>query len=200
MWSSRQTTLTLLFAVLGGLAWWLVQRQSESDAPTLVKARTPDYVVSAFQAIETGPTGHPSRRLEAEQMRQYVSEDLAELDQPELTLYQAEGPPWRAQSRQGLVLAGGDEVRLSLEVRIERAGSAGHRPVHLDTTALTIWPQRQFAQGEQPVRVESEGDWLTARGLRLWFAEPVRAEFPGRAHLLIVPEGSRPATRQDNTP
>jgi lipopolysaccharide export system protein LptC len=121
-------------------------------------------------------------------MRQYVGEDLAELDLPRLTLYEAEGPPWRATSREGLVLRGGDEVRLSNEVRIERAGSGGSRPVRLDTSEVTIWPRRQYAQGDRPVRIESERDWLTAQGLRLWFAEPARAEFPGRAHLFVAPE------------
>ena len=135
-----------------------------------------------------GPTGQPSRRLVAEQMRQYVGEDLAELDLPRLTLYEAEGPPWQATSREGLVLRGGDEVRLSNEVRVERAGSGGSRPVRLDTSEVTIWPRRQYAQGDRPVRIESERDWLTAQGLRLWFAEPVRAEFPGRAHLFVAPE------------
>lgn len=133
-------------------------------------------------------------------MRQFVNEALAELDQPELTLYQAEGPPWRAQSRRGLVLAGGDEVRLSSDVRIERAGSPGHRPVRLDTIALTIWPKRQYAQGKEPVRVQSEDDWLTAHGLRLWFAEPIRAEFPGRVHLFVNLTDSPPAMIQDARP
>lgn len=133
-------------------------------------------------------------------MRQFVNEDLAELDLPSLTLYRAEGPPWRADSRHGLLLAGGDEVRLSTEVRIERAASAGSRPVRLDTTELTVWPQRQFAQGDQPVRIESERDWLTAQGLRLWFAEPMRAEFPGRAHLFIAPQEPPPPGSEDGAP
>jgi len=188
VWSSRQAILALLFALVGGLAWWQLERQSSTKAPEPARPRAPDYVASRFEAIEMGPTGQPSRRLVAEQMRQYVGEDLAELDLPRLTLYEAVGPPWRAASREGLVLRGGDEVHLSNEVRIERAGSGGSRPVRLDTSEVTIWPRRQYAQGDRPVRIESERDWLTAQGLRLWFAEPVRAEFPGRAHLFVAPE------------
>ena len=200
MWSTRQTSLALIFALLGGLAWWLLQRQSPTEAPAPPRGRTPDYVVSDFQAIETDESGRPSRRLVAGQMRQFVNEDLAELDHPSLVLYQQEGPPWHASSREGLLLAGGDEVRLSTEVRIERSGSEGNRPVRLDTSKLTIWPQRHFAQGDRPVRIESEQDWLTAQGLRLWFAEPVRAEFPGRAHLFIAPDETPSPAAEDNLP
>lgn len=188
MWSSKQAILALVFALVGGLAWWQLGRQSATDAPEPARPRAPDYVASGFEAVEMGPSGQPSRRLVAEQMRQYVGEDLVELDLPRLTLYEAEGPPWQAASREGLLLQGGDEVRLSDEVRIQREGSGGSRPVRLDTSEVTIWPQRQYAQGDRPVRIESEGDWLTAQGLRLWFAEPVRAEFPGRAHLFVAPE------------
>ncbi len=200
MWSSRQSFLALIFALVGGLAWWLLQRQSPTEAPAAPRTRSPDYVVSGFTAIETDETGRPNRKLVAEQMRQFVSEDFAELDLPSLTLYQAEAPPWRADSRQGLLLAGGDEVRLSDAVHIERAGSQGNRPVRLDTAELTVWPGRQFAQGDRPVRIESQQDWLTAQGLRLWFAEPVRAEFPGRAHLFIAPEEPPSPTAEDTAP
>lgn len=200
MWSSRQTALALVFALIGGLAWWLLQRQSPTEAPAPERPRTPDYVVSGFQAIETDQTGGPSRQLVAREMRQYVNEELAELDLPELTVFQSDGPPWRASSRAGLVLAGGSEVRLSDQVRIERAGSEGHRPVRLTSSELTVWPQRQFAQGDRPVRIESERDWLTAKGVRLWFAEPIRAVFPGRAHLFIAPEAPPSPTAEDTPP
>jgi lipopolysaccharide export system protein LptC len=200
VWSSRQSSLTLVFALLGGLAWWLLRHQSGLEVPAPPHARVPDYVVSHFQAIETDATGRPSRRLVAEQMRQFVDEHLAELDLPNLTLYQPEGPPWRAQSRRGLLLAGGDEVRLSEAVRVERAGSRGTRPVRLDTSELTLWPQRQFAEGQRPVRMDSEGDWLSAQGVRLWYATPMRAEFPGRVHAFIAPQDLSEPSHQESTP
>ena len=200
MWSTRQTPLAVIFALLGGLAWWLLQRQSPTETPAPPRGRAPDYVVSDFQAIETDQTGRPSRRLVAEQMRQFVNEDLAELDLPSLVIYQADGPPWHASSREGLLLAGGDEVRLSTEVRVERAGSEGNRPVRLDTSKLTIWPQRYFAQGDRPVRIESEQDWLTAQGLRLWFAEPVRADVSRPCPFFIAPEETPSPAAEDKLP
>lgn len=199
LWSAGQTILALAFALVGGLAWWLLQRESATEGPGTPRPRTPDYIVSAFRAIETDETGRPSRLLEAAQMRQFVGENLAELDSPSLTLFETESPPWRATSREGLLLSGGDEVRLSNDVRIERPSSDTSRPIRLDTSKLTIWPRRQFAQGDEPVRLTSEQDWLTAQGLRLWFAKPMRAIFPGRAHLFIAPEEHDAPTGKDAT-
>jgi lipopolysaccharide export system protein LptC len=150
--------------------------------------RAPDYVVTDFAAVETDPAGRPSRVLKAEQLRQFVDEDLAELDRPRLTVNRSDGPPWESQSERGLLLAGGSEVRLFESVTIERAAGAETRPVHLVTAELAIWPERQYAQGDRPVRIDSAGDWLTAAGVRLWYETPARVEFPGRAHIMWSPE------------
>jgi lipopolysaccharide export system protein LptC len=199
VWTARQNALALAFALMGGAAWWLMERQPEQDRPAVPGTRVPDYVVSELNAVETDETGQPSRVLSARQLRQYVEEDLAELDLPRLTLYQSDGPPWRAEARSGLLLAGGDELRLWDDVRVERAAGAGNRPVHLATSELSVWPKREYAQGDRPVRIDSAGDWLTATGLRLWYATPARAEFPGRAHLFIVPEGTEKPPAQEGT-
>ncbi|MFZ0792021.1 MAG: LPS export ABC transporter periplasmic protein LptC [Chromatiaceae bacterium] len=198
MWGSRQILMALVFALIGGAAWWLLEQEPDSEEPALPRERRPDYVVSEFTAVETDKTGRPARALAAQQMRQYIDEDLAELDLPHLSLYQTEGPPWQAESNRGLLLAGGDEVRLSEDVRIHRAGTPRNRQARLDTSELTVWPKRQYAQGNQPVRIESERDWLTAAGLRLWYAEPMRAEFPGRAHLYIAPASPTEPTATGN--
>jgi lipopolysaccharide export system protein LptC len=199
VWGSRQILLALVFALFGGVAWWLLEQEPDSEEPAPPRERRPDYVVSDFTAVETDETGRPARELAARQVRQYVDEDLAELDLPHLSLYQAEGPPWQAESNRGLLLSGGDQVRLSEDVRIHRAGTARDRQVRLDTSELTVWPKRQYAEGDQPVRIESDDDWLTAAGLRLWYAKPMRAEFPGRAHLYIAPAAPTEPTATGET-
>lgn len=187
MWTLRQTFLAGAFAALGGGAWWILQSRPAPEGPPLQRGRLPDYVVSRFVAVETDDAGRPSRRLAADQLRQFVEEDLAELDAPRLTVFEAEGPPWEAQSRRGLLLKGGEEVRLIEAVQILRAGSESVRSVRLETSELGVWPKREYAQGDRPVRIESDRDRLTANGISLWYAEPGRAHFPGRVHIYLAP-------------
>ena len=190
MWTTRQGQLAVLFAVLGGTAWW-VSRSLVEEPPPRPRDRAPNYVVSDFRAVETDPTGRPTRRLVAAQLRQFVPEDLSELDVPALTLFEPDGaPPWEIRARHGLLLVGGDEVRLSDTVTVERAGTDLTRSFRLATTELALWPKREYAQGDQPVRIESDGDWLTAQGIRLWYATPARAEYAGRVHISIAPAHS----------
>jgi lipopolysaccharide export system protein LptC len=186
-WSLQQWMLGAFFLASGVIAWWQLQ-PNESPAPDPGRARLPDYIVTGFNALETDEAGRPSRRLSADELRQFVEEDLSELDQPRMTLYTGDGEPWRARADRGLALAGGEELQLLGGVEIERAASATMRPAHLETELLRIWHERAFAETDRPVLLTSERDRLTATGMRLWYDPPVRAEFDGRARIRIVPE------------
>lgn len=187
MWSARQFWLAVAFAALGGGAWWLMQSRPREEDPRIVRPRAPDAVVSHFVAVEHDNAGHPSRRLVAEQLRQFLKEDVAELDEPRLAAYESEGPPWEAQATHGLILRGGEELRLSDSVQVSRGAQGESRPMLLQTSELTVWPKRDYAEGNNPVRIDSDGDWLTANGIRLWYAKPTRGAFPGRARIFLAP-------------
>jgi lipopolysaccharide export system protein LptC len=194
LWSGRQWLLGAFFAASGLLGWWQFRPAPEPTPAEVERARLPDYVVARFTAIETDTTGKPSRRLIAEELRQYVDEDLSELDQPRMTLYpdddETEAAPWRARANSGLVLAGGEEIRLDGAVELERDGSATRRAMRVETELMRIRHARAFAETDRPVSVTSEGDRLDATGMRLWYDAPVRAQFDGRAHIFIAPEQS----------
>jgi lipopolysaccharide export system protein LptC len=192
VWSARQWTLAAFFVTSGLLGWWQLRPEPEPPAPEVERARLPDYVVSRFNAVETDDMGKPSRSLVADQLRQYVEEDVSELDRPRMTLYQREGDiavePWRARADTGLVLPGGEEVLLEGAVELERKGDASRPDTHMETELMRIWHKQAFAETDRPVQVTSALDRLNATGMRLWYDEPVRAQFDGRAYLYIAPE------------
>lgn len=188
MWTTRQGRLAVVFAALGAAAWWALRGVTEAPVQT-PRTRAADHMVWDLDAVETAATGRPDRRLVSEQLRQYTAEDLTELDRPLLTLYDREGgAPWEARAARGLLRSGGDEVELREQVRIDRAPTALNRSFALATEELHLWPKQEYARSDQPVRIASDQDWLTATGMRLWYAHPSRAEFPGRAHIFIAPE------------
>jgi len=191
MWGTRQGLIMVLLTMLAAAAWWLLEGRPEPSGPTESRARTPDYVVDDLDAVETDAEGHPSRLLMVQQLRQYVDEDLAELDLPRLTIVQPDAPPWLAESRHGLLLAGGDEVHLSDHVRVHRTADEDSRAVALTTSELTIWPKKEYAQGDQPVRIDSDRDWLTGEGIKLWYSKPEHAEIVGRARIYIAPPANQ---------
>lgn len=188
LWSARQWMLGAFFVASGLLAWWQLKPAAQAPASETERPRLPDYVVAAFTAVETDDSGQPTRRLIADELRQYVDENVTELDQPRMTLYQTDGEPWRARADTGVVLKGGKEVLLEGAVELERDGNATTRATRMETELIRIWHERTFARTNKAVKVTSETDRLTATGMRLWYGDPMRVEFDGRAHILIAPE------------
>lgn len=186
--SPRQWLLGIFFTLSGALTWWQLQLLPDEIAPVRERVRLPDYVALHFTALETDANGKPSRRLVADELHHYVDESVSELSQPRLTLFQAEGLPWTAQSQAGVVLAGGDQVRLSGAVQLDRKGDQHARATHLETEHLDIWLKQSLAETALPVRIQSDGDTLTASGMQLWYAEPMRATFGGRTRIQFAPE------------
>jgi lipopolysaccharide export system protein LptC len=188
----RQWLLGIGFVLLGLGAWWQFRSLPEEDAVRTPRLRQPDYTVKGLSALETDASGRPSRHLRAERLRHYADEDLSELDEPRLVLYRPDGPPWFAQARLGSVQAGGDQVRLTGAVRFDREADAGNRPVHLQTEAMDIWHQTGLAETDLPVRIDSDGDSVTANGMKLWYLEDSsRTSFHGRARIRLSPEPER---------
>lgn len=193
IWSGRQWLLGIFFLASGLLAWWQLRPGLDETLPELQRPRLPDYVVLRLTALETDEIGRPARRLVADQLRQFVDEDVSELDQPRLTIYAEQGEPWRARANSGLLPPGGEEIQLRGAVELRRAASSTQVATDLETEQISIWHKRDFAETDLPVRIKSGADWLTATGMRLWYSEPMRAQFDGRVHTLVVPaEADKP--------
>lgn len=188
VWSAQHWLLGAFFVASGLLAWWQLKPAEQSPPTAVERARLPDYVVTNFTAVEMDDKGKPGRRLVADELRQYVDEDVSELTQPRMTLYQTDGEPWRARADSGIVMASGEEIQLHGGVELERDGNAATRSAHIATELLKIWHHRAYAETDRAVEATSDLDRLNATGMRLWYAEPLRAEFDGRARIFLAPE------------
>jgi lipopolysaccharide export system protein LptC len=193
-----QALLAVLLLVVGGLAFWL-QREVAEELPPPAEARRPDYRVEGLTATTMDAQGRPERRLTAAELRHYAREDASELDDPVLTLFDPDAPPWVARSQQGLISDGGDRIDLIGDVHLTRAGSESLRPLHLTTEVLWVEPEQERARTDRPVRLTSHEDWVTsANGALVHYAEPLRVELFGRAHARIG-TGDEPATADEPT-
>jgi lipopolysaccharide export system protein LptC len=194
-----QRLLAVLLLLVGGLAFWLQREVADDQLPSSNEARRPDYWVEGLSATTMDAQGQPERRLVATELRHYAREDGSELDDPVLTLFNPDTPPWVVRSERGLISEGGDRIGLIGDVHLTRAGSASVRPLHLTTEALWVEPEQERARTDRPVRLISHEDWVTsANGALVHYAEPLRVELFGRAHARIG-TGDEPAIANDPT-
>jgi lipopolysaccharide export system protein LptC len=202
MLSVRQRLLALMLVVVGGFTWWLQQRIQVEPPRAPPAPRRPDYTVQDFTATMMNKQGVPDRRLSAPILRHYPDDGSSELDDPVLTLFRADGPPWVIRSRSGWVSAEGEKVVLRGDVGIDRAGTANLRPIQLRTAELRVRPRQDYAETDTPVRITSEGDWVTSTaGAQAWLGKALRVKLLGRSHAKVAaatfhgsdePKGDKP--------
>jgi len=185
---ARQLLLVLLLLVVAGASWWLAREQREAAPKVPRPPHTPDYWIEGLSARTMDLQGRPRRLLLADSLRHFPDDDSTELTAPRLQLLEPGRPPWRIRSELGWVSPDGELVLLQGKVNIERAGIDGNRPVHLVTRDLRVQPKQEYAETEQPVRVDSGPHWIESTGLQAWLRQPVRIKLLAdvRGHYAVA--------------
>jgi lipopolysaccharide export system protein LptC len=185
----RQILLALLLAASGYLAWWLQGEEADPGTTETRDDHRPDYTAEQIAITAMGVTGRPDRRLVARKARHYEQAGETELDDPKLTLFREDEPPWLVRSERGRISEDGKEIFLQGPVFIDRSAGGEDRAVHIKTSELLVKPDVDYAYTERPVHATSGGEWLSSTaGAELWFGDQLHLKLFGRARLQIDAE------------
>ena len=186
---SRLRVLLALLIVLAAVMSWQMVEQEEpvSQAARPSGPRQIDYYVTGLDLTRMTLAGKPAHRLQAANLHHYTDDETTELQQPHLTVFQDDAPPWEVDSERAWLSPDGSLVLLSGEVLIEREGDADNRPMRILTRELRVQPEQDYAETDEKVRVESESDWLVAVGMQAWLRPPSRLKFLSQVKGYHVP-------------
>lgn len=184
----RPTVALVLLVLLFAGTWVLLPSTEPEPVPVAPSgARTIDYAIKGLHVTRMTPAGVPAHRLHAPRLRHYVDDGTSAIDQPSLTVYQDEAPPWEIRANDALVSADGELVLLRGEVLIEREAGADNRPLRLVTRELRVQPRQDYAETDAAVRVDSDPDWLEAVGMQAWLRPPSRLKLLSQVNGYHVP-------------
>ena len=135
-------------------------------------ADEPDLYIEDAVITQYEPTGRMKYRLVSVRIRHFERHNLTRLSAPRLTIYDATQPPWKIESDHGYIrrvanATGAPEevVFLRQDVALEQRYDDGRR-LRLECPSLYIYPDRQFAETEQTVMIETDGGRTTGVGLQ----------------------------------
>lgn len=130
-----------------------------------------DGVISQYQEDGSLNFRLHSRRITQFERGREDRDDVAELVQPRLELHgSGQAEPWHVRAARGdlrtTALPTGDEQQLDLHGEVVLRQEQGGAFTEVRTSLLTLYPQRQFAQTDQPVTIASETGRASAAGLQ----------------------------------
>jgi lipopolysaccharide export system protein LptC len=142
------------------------QAQQVPDYPTtyLVNARTRQF----------DEEGKLSYILEADKMAYFNKSDPSKpdtlLEQPNITMFDQDNsrPPWKATANNAEGSEQQDELIMIGDVVIQQRLDNGEQ-TRLETTELTIKPNRRYAETDKPVIITDKTGVVRSTGVRIFF-------------------------------
>ncbi|GAB3475429.1 LPS export ABC transporter periplasmic protein LptC [Azotobacter salinestris] len=174
--------LLALAALLAAVGYWNIRPASFMDkTATTADDSAIDFYVTNAHTLQYQAEGKLHYEMTAEKVEHLKTSEVTLLTQPDLLLFRGTPIPWHVRSERGEVSPGGDQVELIDAVRVERTDTQG-RPTILTTSRLSVFPEREYAETRQPVKIEAANGVTTAVGMKAYLDD-------SRMHLLSSVRG-----------
>ncbi len=166
--------IAALFAAVG---YWNISPERFLDK-TVVKVDESaiDYYATNAHSVQFLPDGKLQYEMTSDKVEHLKASEVTLLTNPDLNMFRGTEFPWHVQSEHGEVNPDGTQVELIDSVRITRFDEKNRRTL-ITTTRMTVFPQQQYAQTDQPVSIDGAGGVSTGIGMKAYLKE-------SRIHLL----------------
>ncbi|RMG30533.1 MAG: LPS export ABC transporter periplasmic protein LptC [Gammaproteobacteria bacterium] len=183
--STWRLLILLLAAAL--LSAWIYRAVRPTAHPGEVRAgHVPGAYARDLVSRRYDRTGRLVQVLEARRLTRYADDGRTWLEAPRLRLLAGTGPHWTAAADRALVSPDGARILLRDRVRIQRLPGAGRPPGLFTTSSLLVFPRRNEAETDRPVRWQTPDLTVTAVGMRAWLDRD-ELELLSRVHARLAP-------------
>ena len=153
---------------------WLVFQSSQVKQNNILfpEQNNPEKIADTFfnhsTIINFSETGLPKSKIIGEQLFHYPGEEDSEIINPRMTFFRNEGSPVFITADHGWINQSGTRVLLKGHTVIVREKSSFNKFSKLETPELTIWPNRDYAETDKPVKITTEGTNATGIGMKAY--------------------------------
>ncbi|UVJ43278.1 LPS export ABC transporter periplasmic protein LptC [Pseudomonas sp. LS1212] len=162
---------SVIAALLAAVGYWNISPESFLDRPTAsVDESAIDYYAINAHSVQFLPDGKLQYEMTADKVEHMKASEITLLTKPDLQMYRGTEFPWHVQSERGEVNPDGSEVELIDSVRVARTDQK-NRATIVTSSRMTVFPQKQFAQTQQAVRIEGGGGVSTGVGMKAYLKD-----------------------------
>ncbi|MEM9621343.1 MAG: LPS export ABC transporter periplasmic protein LptC [Pseudomonadota bacterium] len=193
--------LALSGAVLAILVIWAFSSFDDSPATSVdatpITTNEPDIQATDVEFTQLNPDGTLHYKLRASQIRQFDVEQLTRMQAPKLHMTSADQAPWDIDSSTGFIRKVADPEGVPEDVVYLRDGvnMVQTHPtsglITLRSEVFYIFPNRQFAETDQSVMIDTEVGRTKAAGMKADLQSgklTLVSDAKQRVHTIVLPE------------
>ena len=159
------STLIIVFALT--INWFIDESVEEVD---LTPRNAPDLYMLNATIDQFGPEGELQHRIAANRFTHFPLTDVTAMKFPALSLGKTRGSnTWEITSSEGRILPSSDYreevVELWSSVLALQPGN-GSDFVTFETNSLTVYPERDYAETDEPVFIKNQSGRTTAAAMK----------------------------------
>lgn len=155
-------------ALLAALGYWNISPDNFAERDSAQTLQNPiDFYATNVRTVQYMADGKLHYQMQADKVEHIQASDITLLSQPNMDLYRGDELPWNIRSIRGEVAPAGAEVELIDQVRVARTDAKG-RPTILTSSRLTLFPEKEYAQTQQAVRIDAANGVTTAQGMKAY--------------------------------
>jgi len=158
-------------ALLIALGYWNIRPESFDETQETIGSDTDiDFFMINSRTQQFMEDGKLNYLITANKLEHIKATDITLMNQPDLLLYRSGEQPWHVQSKLGEVAPQGKQVELIEDVRVQRT-DAKNRKTLLTTSRMTVFPDKEYAETSQAVKIEAANGVTTAIGMKAYLNE-----------------------------
>ena len=163
--TSKNALLTLLFLIAFTLSAWSILLSRHQMAGTHDHSDEPDARMENIVALVMNKQGTPSMKVEAPKMTHYPDEDVTYITYPHVTVYRQSPQPWYINSDYAEATNGTEEIVFTNNVVVHHPTDIGNPDTTMETTSLTVFPDKKQATTDKPVVITQPDTVIHAIGM-----------------------------------
>ncbi|MEG7362013.1 LPS export ABC transporter periplasmic protein LptC [Pseudomonas citronellolis] len=168
----RQKLLLALIAVLlVALGYYWNVRLDFNERQVAPSNDAIDFYAANAHSLQYREDGSLAYEMTADRLEHMKATDVTNVTTPDLLFFrEGEPQPWHVQSVRAEVGPEGKQVELIDNVRVQRT-DAQNRTLLLTTTRMTVFPDKDYAETSQPVKITEPQGVTTAVGMKAYLKD-----------------------------
>ncbi len=169
MLSQRQRLLIAVALVAAPLVWWgLITPEDSAPATDSAQVEQVDFFIRNAEITRWQDDGSIGQVLTTPLMQHYPERATMQLETPVTRVPGNEGGHYLLSADQGSLPDSQEQILLAGNVRLQDNPATG-LPGLMTTDQLILYPPRDYAHTDHPVRMQRGADTTSAVGMDLFF-------------------------------